>query len=382
MQGGRLKPDEKQSAKPRGGLARWRVRRRLGALLLTEAGTEKRAGVWVREGRATELTPRNRSTASAPTPTRVDAAELAAICAAHSMRLHGLLRDQRAIAGIGRRLANEVCHRAKLSPFANASKLATPTRSRAGGGHPRRCIDESLAYERGRDDMSSSKERPGEVHHRTGETCPVCGDAVREVEYTRYTVNYCADLPDRRQGPGRQHHQQVPQVVAIALWSSRRSVPGATRHWGGGELARQLRMLRDHGQNRKYYHEVEGYNGRLRPIQAGILSVKLRHLPDWTAKRREVRAECSGVFRELAARDCGAVRAEMGEGGVASLCGAGSRPGRLHAPSGRGGMGRGFTTRCRCTCRRLTRGRDMRLGISRWRKRRRGRLCRCPCSRG
>ena len=40
--------------------------------------------------------------------------------------------------------------------------------------------------------MSSSKERPGEVHHRTGETCPVCGDVVREVEYSRYTVNYCA----------------------------------------------------------------------------------------------------------------------------------------------------------------------------------------------
>ncbi len=54
------------------------------------------------------------------------------------------------------------------------------------------CIAESLAYERSRDDMSSSKERPGEVHHRTGEACPVCGDVVREVEYTRYTVNYCA----------------------------------------------------------------------------------------------------------------------------------------------------------------------------------------------
>ena len=50
-------------------------------------------------------------------------------------------------------------------------------------------------------------------------------------------------------------------------------------------LARQIRMLRDHGQSRKYYHEVEGYNGRLDAIQAGILSVKLKHLPEWTALR-------------------------------------------------------------------------------------------------
>jgi formamidopyrimidine-DNA glycosylase len=53
------------------------------------------------------------------------------------------------------------------------------------------CIDESLDYERSRDDMSSSADRPGGVHHRTGEPCPVCGDAVRAVEYRRYTLNYC-----------------------------------------------------------------------------------------------------------------------------------------------------------------------------------------------
>ena len=39
--------------------------------------------------------------------------------------------------------------------------------------------------------MSSSKERPGAVHHREGEPCPVCGDTVRAVEYRAYTVNYC-----------------------------------------------------------------------------------------------------------------------------------------------------------------------------------------------
>jgi formamidopyrimidine-DNA glycosylase len=187
MQGGRLKPDEKQAAKPRGGLARW-VFDDGTALLLTEAGTEKRAGVWVREG---ELETQEPIEGLGPDADTVDTASLAAICAAHSMRLHGLLRDQRAIAGIGRRLANETCHRAKLSPFANASKLKADEVERlAEAIH--HCIDESLAYERSRDDMSSSKERPGSVHHRAGEPCPVCGDVVREVEYTRYTVNYCA----------------------------------------------------------------------------------------------------------------------------------------------------------------------------------------------
>jgi len=46
-------------------------------------------------------------------------------------------------------------------------------------------------------------------------------------------------------------------------------------------------MLRDHGQAKKYYHELEGYNGRLDSIQTGILRVKLRHLTDWNEKRRQ-----------------------------------------------------------------------------------------------
>jgi len=52
------------------------------------------------------------------------------------------------------------------------------------------------------------------------------------------------------------------------------------------ELAKKCRMLRDHGQSKKYYHEVEGYNGRLDAIQAGILGIKLKRLPAWTEQRR------------------------------------------------------------------------------------------------
>lgn len=51
-------------------------------------------------------------------------------------------------------------------------------------------------------------------------------------------------------------------------------------------LARKMRMLRDHGQAKKYYHDAEGYNGRLDAIQAGLLHVKLRHLARWNQNRQ------------------------------------------------------------------------------------------------
>jgi dTDP-4-amino-4,6-dideoxygalactose transaminase len=56
------------------------------------------------------------------------------------------------------------------------------------------------------------------------------------------------------------------------------------------EMARQMRILRDHGQAKKYYHNVEGYNGRLDSVQAGILSVKLQHLAEWNRQRQEAAA--------------------------------------------------------------------------------------------
>lgn len=52
-------------------------------------------------------------------------------------------------------------------------------------------------------------------------------------------------------------------------------------------VARKMRMLRDHGQSRKYYHDIEGYNGRLDSLQAGFLAVKLKYLTDWNEQRRE-----------------------------------------------------------------------------------------------
>jgi formamidopyrimidine-DNA glycosylase len=193
MQGGRLLVDEKQSAKPRGGQARFVFEPDLDApsnpaLLLTEQGTERRAGVWC-VPTATALTELPLSKLG-PEALDLDAAALQARFKEHSMRLHGFLRDQKTIAGLGRMLANEVCHRAKLSPFTNTSKL-TPAEVARVVDAIRDSVQDGLDYERTRTDMSSSKDRPGRVHGRVGEACPVCGDTIRSVTYSSYTVAYC-----------------------------------------------------------------------------------------------------------------------------------------------------------------------------------------------
>jgi len=56
------------------------------------------------------------------------------------------------------------------------------------------------------------------------------------------------------------------------------------------QIARTIKMLRDHGQAQKYYHDIEGYNGRLDAIQAAFLRIKLRHLSEWNDQRRAAAA--------------------------------------------------------------------------------------------
>ena len=188
MQGGRLLVDTKQAAKPRGGQARFVFDGTTPALLLTEQGTERRAGIWCVERSGEETTaPLDKLGPEAAT---IGADELAARFATTNMRVHGFLRDQRCVAGIGRRLANEVLHRAKVSPFAMTRKLGAEGAAAIVAAIHDAVVD-GLEYERTRDDMSSSKDRPGRVHGRSGEPCPVCVDTVRAVMYSGYTVNYC-----------------------------------------------------------------------------------------------------------------------------------------------------------------------------------------------
>jgi len=187
MQGGRLIPDDMQSSKPRNGMARWTFAGGR-ALLLTEAGKERKAGVWVVEGDPLGQAPLDGLGIDADVATRD---QLAAALRAKNQRLHGFLRDQHGLAGLGRMLANEICHTAKLSPFAMTSKLSDAEVDRLGSAiHDR--IASALDHERTLDAMSKSADRPGAVHRRKGATCPVCGDEVRAVEYNAYEVDYCA----------------------------------------------------------------------------------------------------------------------------------------------------------------------------------------------
>ena len=186
MQAGRLRVDTKQVRKPRNGMARWAFSDGP-ALMLTEAGTERRAGVWLVAGDPSGTEPLDRL---GPDADAIGRGELARRLAAASERVHGFLRDQSHLAGIGRLLANEVLHTARISPFANTARLdaGAVDRLHAAIGAS---IARGLAAERELEDMGRSEDRPNDVHHRVGEACPACGDTVRAVEYRRYRVAYC-----------------------------------------------------------------------------------------------------------------------------------------------------------------------------------------------
>ena len=61
-------------------------------------------------------------------------------------------------------------------------------------------------------------------------------------------------------------------------------------------VAKICRQLRDHGQAQKYYHDIEGYNGRLDSVQCAFLSVKLKHLAQWNEQRRAAAKRYSDLF--------------------------------------------------------------------------------------
>ncbi|MCE5229771.1 DegT/DnrJ/EryC1/StrS family aminotransferase [bacterium] len=79
---------------------------------------------------------------------------------------------------------------------------------------------------------------------------------------------------------------------------------------GDAELAAKTRMLRDHGQARKYYHDLEGYNARCDALQAAALRVKLKYLPAWTEARRNH----AQLYRRLLGDAAGVVTPAIGAG--------------------------------------------------------------------
>ena len=165
-------------------------------LVLTEAGSKKRAGVWLVTPEAAEADLAHLG----PEALGLGADALGEICAEESRRLHSMLRDQRVIAGIGRAWANEILHHARLSPYALSRDLTPEQVLRLADA-----IDSALSRglelrERGANDAKTYR-----VHDKLHEPCYVCGTPIARVDFEEHTIYYCPDcqtggrvLKDRR----------------------------------------------------------------------------------------------------------------------------------------------------------------------------------------
>ena len=153
-----------------------------GALVLTEAGPKKRARVGVYRPDAIEAELAHLG----PDALELGADGLRALLERESRRLHSLLRDQRLVAGIGRAWANEILHRARLSPYALSTEVDDEEVERLWTA-----IDSTLREglelrEHGADDKKAYR-----IHDRLGQPCPVCGTPIARVDFEEHTVYYC-----------------------------------------------------------------------------------------------------------------------------------------------------------------------------------------------
>jgi formamidopyrimidine-DNA glycosylase len=185
-QAGRLDfEDPPKKTKPKGAVARWRFSDNR-AVLLREHGTERKAGWWVLapgdDGPLDKL---------GPEATSDEFAEWVR-SSADGRRIHTVLRDQRTVAGVGRGYADDVLHRAKLSPYASLKSLSSDERERLLAAL-HEVLDEGLERERSREG-GLSQNKLGEhftVHGKAGVPCPTCGADLKRVSYESHEVVYC-----------------------------------------------------------------------------------------------------------------------------------------------------------------------------------------------
>jgi formamidopyrimidine-DNA glycosylase len=167
-----------------------------GELVLTEAGKKKRAGVWL----VTEEQLDADLAHLGPDALSLDATALGEILRGERRQLHPLLRDQRAIAGIGRAHANEILLRARLSPFKASTDLSDEEIERLATAIRDDLTRALELRERGKGDRDVYV-----VHDRLGEECPQCGTPIARVDFEEHTIYYCPScqtggrlLKDRR----------------------------------------------------------------------------------------------------------------------------------------------------------------------------------------
>ena len=167
-----------------------------GELQLTEAGSKKRAGVWLLrpEAALAELAHLG------PEADTLDVDDVARILASDSRRLHSLLRDQRLIAGIGRAWANEILWVAQLSPYALSSQVANDDLERLTRAI-RSELDRGLELRL----AGANDEKTYRVHDKLGRPCERCGTPIARVDFEEHTIYYCPQcqtggrvLKDRR----------------------------------------------------------------------------------------------------------------------------------------------------------------------------------------
>lgn len=157
---------------------------------LTEAGTQKRLAVYV--VRSPQDVPGIASLGPDPLAADFDRAALAAILAGARQQVKGLLRDQSVLAGVGNAYSDEVLHAARLSPFAIAAKLDDAQVDRLYEAL-REVLNGAVAAASGKPakELKDAKRAGMRVHGRAGQTCPVCGDTVREVSFADSALQYC-----------------------------------------------------------------------------------------------------------------------------------------------------------------------------------------------
>lgn len=185
-QAGRVDFEEPpKRTRPKGAVVRWRFSGGR-ALLIREHGTERKAGWWV-------LAPGDEGPL-AGLGAEATSEEFARFVRTSDdgRRVHTILRDQRTVAGVGRGYADDILHRARLSPYATLKALTPDERERLlVAVHD--VLAEGVDRERGRTG-GLSENRLGEhftVHGRFGVPCPVCGTDLARVSYESHEVVYC-----------------------------------------------------------------------------------------------------------------------------------------------------------------------------------------------
>jgi formamidopyrimidine-DNA glycosylase len=159
-------------------------------LMMSESGHKRRAGVWLL--RPDALAAALAHIGPEPLDPAFTSDALAAALRERPHQLHAFLRDQRAIAGIGRAFANEILHAAMLSPYQRSATLSDEelTRLHAAITGVLGAAVERLVPLSG-SGLTTKADRGYAVHDRLGEPCPRCGEAIRRVSFDEHTVFYC-----------------------------------------------------------------------------------------------------------------------------------------------------------------------------------------------